>query len=457
MKTKIILILMLCASMFNAQTVAFDQLDANNGNPKPITWSNGTKLFRLTNDYMTSISPFKEVLKFQFNASSTWNDVFTIYNTGEMAMGVGSVPPVTGPNMMLDVRGAKPFQVVNTAGNTNIPSNYNYIGRDGHPTSAHSYLYHRTTSKYQLIGSSKGGTGTVRDLGLAVGSADWEGDVKLEIAASTGNVGIGTGGYSFGIGQRLTVMNQTGDVGIRIHSVPGSSYWDLVHSIGGGIVDAQNFAIVNNNTNMFCIDPSGNTGIGVQTPVSRLEVAKTGNCDISANGLGTGASAGVWAVNPGTSFGLWTDQINEGHIAQNIQSPQKIINFKWNSSLSEPQVWIGSKKQGSGTHTNFRLAVDGKLVAKEIVVLQSNWADFVFDEEYSLMDLKKVEEYYLLNKHLPEVPSLAEISENGNNLGNTDAMLLRKIEELTLYIVDQKKEIEELKAKMGAIENASKR
>ncbi|MDM8563155.1 hypothetical protein QUF54_07365, partial [Candidatus Marithioploca araucensis] len=93
---------------------------------------------------------------------------------------------------------------------------------------------------------------------------------------------------------------------------------------------------------------------------------------------------------------------------------------------------------------NGHVGVNGKLSAKEIEVKLEDWSDYVFDEDYELMPLNEVESYINANKHLPDVPSADEVTENGLNLGETDALLLRKIEELTLYMIEQNKRIEKL-------------
>jgi len=81
--------------------------------------------------------------------------------------------------------------------------------------------------------------------------------------------------------------------------------------------------------------------------------------------------------------------------------------------------------------------------AKEVVVqLTDPWPDFVFTKTYSLYSLSDLEAYINLNKHLPNVPSAKEVSEDGVNLGEMDAILLQKIEELTLYTINQQKQIE---------------
>lgn len=122
------------------------------------------------------------------------------------------------------------------------------------------------------------------------------------------------------------------------------------------------------------------------------------------------------------------------------------MRVRWNptTGIDHAQVVIGSKTITSGPHLDFHLSVDGKILAKEIYVTQSNWADYVFGDHYKLRSLNELEAYINANKHLPNVPTTAEITENGNNTAETDRILLEKIEELTLYIIQQNKRIEEL-------------
>ena len=73
------------------------------------------------------------------------------------------------------------------------------------------------------------------------------------------------------------------------------------------------------------------------------------------------------------------------------------------------------------------------------------WSDFVFGNDYNLLTLSEVEDYIDKNGHLPDIPSEAEVEENGINIGEMQAKLLQKIEELTLYVIQLEKEIDELK------------
>ena len=94
------------------------------------------------------------------------------------------------------------------------------------------------------------------------------------------------------------------------------------------------------------------------------------------------------------------------------------------------------------------MEVAGRIICNEVeVVSLDGWKDYVFDTNYDLPKLRDVENYIAEHGHLKEIPSEAEVLENGYNLGEMDALLLKKIEELTLYVIDLKKEINELKSK----------
>ena len=106
---------------------------------------------------------------------------------------------------------------------------------------------------------------------------------------------------------------------------------------------------------------------------------------------------------------------------------------------------VTSGNVGIGTdNPQNKLDVNGTIRAKEILV-ESNWADFVFKQNYKLPTLREVEEYIKEKGTLPNVPSEEEVKANGISVGENNALLLQKIEELTLYVIQQQKEIEELK------------
>lgn len=93
-----------------------------------------------------------------------------------------------------------------------------------------------------------------------------------------------------------------------------------------------------------------------------------------------------------------------------------------------------------------------ELNAKGIKVELNNAADYVFEENYNLKSLNEVESYVKANKHLPGVPSAAEIAKNGMSVSEMSNLFLEKIEELTLHMIQLQKENEALKAKVEALE-----
>lgn len=98
-----------------------------------------------------------------------------------------------------------------------------------------------------------------------------------------------------------------------------------------------------------------------------------------------------------------------------------------------------------GTH---ELAVGGSIHAEEIVV-ETGWADFVFEDDYQLRPLGEVAAYIDQHGRLPEVPSAAEVAAKGVPLGEAQTVLLQKIEELTLYILELDRELRALKESLA--------
>jgi len=126
-----------------------------------------------------------------------------------------------------------------------------------------------------------------------------------------------------------------------------------------------------------------------------------------------------------------------------IQGTKTWAGYFDGKSYFSDSVGIGTKNIGG-----YHLAVGGKIRAAEVKVEELPWSDFVFDNDYRLMKLSDIEKYIIENKNLPGIPTSQEIQQNGINLGEMNAKLLQKIEELTLYIIDQNKRIEELESSL---------
>ncbi len=109
------------------------------------------------------------------------------------------------------------------------------------------------------------------------------------------------------------------------------------------------------------------------------------------------------------------------------------------------RVCIGTYKAKDG----YLLTVAGGINAREVLVTADAGADFVFEKGFQLKSLPELENYVKTNKHLPDIPSADDMKKNGLKTGEFQIKLLQKIEELTLYVIKQQKEIEELKSKLS--------
>lgn len=140
-----------------------------------------------------------------------------------------------------------------------------------------------------------------------------------------------------------------------------------------------------------------------------------------------------------------TNDVAFTYTIHNSGSKQALMNVMYNG-----KVVIGGSIMANMPGTYKLYVEDGILTEKIKVALSSTtqWSDFVFNDNYNLKPLAEVENYVKENKHLPEIPSADEVVKNGIDLGNMDSKLLQKIEELTLYVIQQQKEIETLKTKI---------
>ena len=250
-----------------------------------------------------------------------------------------------------------------------------------------------------------------------------------------GNVGIGTADPSLGgkVNTSLTLLsNGTGFAVGRTDGSPAfavnalSDYaWTMYDYYGG----SWHAGITQRNDNI---------GIGTTDPSLGGKVATSLTLLSDGTGFAVGRLDGnpAFAVNPLADY-AWTMYDYYGE--------------SWHAGITQRNGAVGI---GTGTAVlSYNLSVKGSIGCQELTVTSTGWADFVFDEKYKLPPLTEVEEYISKNKHLPGIPTEAEVKEKGVSVGNISSKLLQKIEELTLYVIDLKKENDSLKAQLTGIQN----
>lgn len=174
----------------------------------------------------------------------------------------------------------------------------------------------------------------------------------------------------------------------------------------------------------------GRVGIGDQTPTAKLTIQQTGN----------EWNDGLRINRDVTNYLTLTEDVTDIRLKNWGSGGIKIF-----TATAEAMTISSGNNVGIGTSTpTERLSVNGTIRAKEIKVEASPWPDYVFEESYNLPTLEETKAYIEENKHLPEIPSAKEMEENGVALGEMNMLLLKKIEELTLYQIQMNEQLQNL-------------
>ncbi len=212
------------------------------------------------------------------------------------------------------------------------------------------------------------------------------------------------------------------------------------------------------------IDVSGTGDITAVTAGNGLTGGGTSGAVTLNIGAGTGISVSSGSISARTGSALWNANELQGRaIASTTPSTGQVL--KWNGSSWAPgsggsSLWTdnstfitynGNVGIGTGSATpDEKLTVNGKIHAEEVIVdLNVPGPDYVFEKDYNLRNLNDLQAFVETNKHLPEVPSAKTMETEGVSLSEMNMLLLKKVEELTLYLLQQEQRIKELEAKVN--------
>jgi hypothetical protein len=340
--------------------------------------------------------------------NTAFSTLFTVRNNGNVGIGT------TAPGANLDVEAAG-------AGGTNY-----IVGQFSSTNSAHagSAILRLVQDSYGTDLESNSGTSS----GFRYGSNYFDTNIinNYSLAASTfGNINFVTHGA---IAMTIGGGTQAGKVGI------GTTNPRAQVSIVSG---------ADNNGTFF---PAGNAlVVGADNALS----SNSANLEISSNSEG--------GADVGSSIGLggrWLDAGDIRDLGFAIIKGAKENSIHGNGSgylafgtygtggmLEKMRITSnGSLAIGATDPQGYKLAVAGNAIAESMTVkLQANWPDVVFKRDYALMPLSEVKTYIDKNQHLPEIPAAAEIEKDGVNLGEMNRLLVKKVEELTLYLIEKDK------------------
>lgn len=192
---------------------------------------------------------------------------------------------------------------------------------------------------------------------------------------------------------------------------------------------------------------TGKVGIGKRDPQAKLHIRSNFDED-----------AGI-ILEPGQTQtnGAFIQFKDESHRisvgtngAMNITAGTKPLSLEGSRVTLTGKVGVNT----NNTVPGYAFAVAGGIITDEVLILNvEDWPDYVFGQDHTLMSLSDLKAYIDQNSHLPEVPSAQDVEENGINVVEMQKVLLKKIEELTLYTVEQQRLIEELQAKINQLEN----
>jgi hypothetical protein len=236
---------------------------------------------------------------------------------------------------------------------------------------------------------------------------------------------------------------------------------------------------INNGTDdVFSILGNGSVGIGAADPDYKLGI--TGNVsdndvypfsvtmrgnNVVSHGVGISFKDGGYTSDNASPELMGAIKVSRVNSQSNWKSTMSFlvnnINYPPSSGSNltaamfidgDGNVGVGTLNPASKFHVAGNLNAEGTIMAKKIKITQTGWSDYVFAKKYKLRSLLSLETFIKLNNHLPEMPSAKQVEREGISVGDTQTLLLKKIEELTLYLIDLNRKNQELNKRIQTLE-----
>ena len=267
-----------------------------------------------------------------------------------------------------------------------------------------------------------------------------------------GNTALQSGWYKLG---NLSLIQQGADAVIEVFS--GNGYNASFFQQGETFIHFRTSNEVSENNGFFGSGSFYNTG---RTKLlANITVVQVSQNSWDFYAMLPSYTGGYPTLSLHSSVGSWTPGLVEATIPANSISFALVEEFHLSSrALFADYVGIGTATPKE------RLSVNGKIRAHEVKVEIENWPDYVFTNGYNSLTLPEIEAFIHQNGHLPGVPSAKSVLENGIALGEMNKVLLEKIEELTLHLIEKDKQLltekslnQEQQKRLDAIERMIKK
>jgi hypothetical protein len=299
-----------------------------------------------------------------------------------------------------------------------------------------------------------------KDGNVGIGTTSPQAKLQIDVSSQLPKVGIMVNGNNATYGLADIVIartNTNGNVGSGAtlqfnDEQSGNNSSSIIQHSSSGL---QYFNSNNNRrdwTERLRIDNDGNVGIGSFSLDSKLNIGASPNNSAFRIDLGSGNNIDKYFFDI-TPYILVPGIVGYTFSTRSQQNTQtNLLNF-YNGS-----VGIGTNNPRATLEVNGSAIINGKIQTTEVSVCLNpgSCPDYVFEKDYCLQSLKEVEQYISQNKHLPEIPSAKEMESNGMNMKELNLSLLKKVEELTLHLIEQNKKFEEQQKKIEALESKIK-